>query len=76
MRSMSFLHQLLGYTQQNLIIQKRVAAQLACLLGQMHTIILNINIEANRHTYLEKDMAAHSSILAWKVPRTEEPGRL
>ena len=25
---------------------------------------------------LEKEMAAHSSILAWKIPWTEEPGRL
>ena len=25
---------------------------------------------------LEKGMAAHSSILAWKIPRAEEPGRL
>ena len=25
---------------------------------------------------LEKQMATHSSILAWKIPRTEEPGRL
>ena len=25
---------------------------------------------------LEKEMAAHSSILAWKIPRTVEPGRL
>ena len=25
---------------------------------------------------LEKEMATHSSILAWKVPWTEEPGRL
>ena len=25
---------------------------------------------------LEKEMAAQSSILAWKVPWTEEPGRL
>ena len=23
-----------------------------------------------------KDMATHSSILAWKIPLTEEPGRL
>ena len=23
---------------------------------------------------LEKAMAAHSSILAWEIPRTEEPG--
>ena len=25
---------------------------------------------------LEKEMATHSSILAWQIPWTEEPGRL
>ena len=25
---------------------------------------------------LEKEMATHSSVLAWRIPRTEEPGRL
>ena len=25
---------------------------------------------------LEKEMATHSSTLAWRIPRTEEPGRL
>ena len=25
---------------------------------------------------LEKGMATHSSILAWEIPQTEEPGRL
>ena len=25
---------------------------------------------------LEKEMATHSSIFAWKIPRTEEPGGL
>ena len=25
---------------------------------------------------LEKEMAAHSSTLAWKIPRMEEPGKL
>ena len=25
---------------------------------------------------LEKEMAVHSSTLAWKIPRMEEPGRL
>ena len=25
---------------------------------------------------LEKEMATHSSILAWRIPRTEEHGRL
>ena len=43
------------------------------------------NLPAVRHTQveslgredaLEKEMATHSSILAWKIPRTEEPGGL
>ena len=25
---------------------------------------------------LKKEMATHSSILAWEIPRTEEPGQL
>ena len=25
---------------------------------------------------LQKEMAVHSSILGWQIPRTEEPGRL
>ena len=25
---------------------------------------------------LEEGMATHSSVLAWEIPRTEEPGRL
>ena len=25
---------------------------------------------------LEEGMATHSNILAWRIPRTEEPGRL
>ena len=29
-----------------------------------------------REDPLEKEMATHSSILAWKFPGTEEPGRL
>ena len=29
-----------------------------------------------REDALEKEMATHSSILAWKIPWTEEPSRL
>ena len=36
-----------------------------------------VNIFAHLcHTYLEKAMAPHSSTLAWKIPWTEEHGRL
>ena len=37
-----------------------------CLLLQTYTTIKTS----------EKAMALHSSTLAWKIPRTEEPGRL
>ena len=30
----------------------------------------------NQEDSLEEEMAAHSSILAWKIPRTEGPGGL
>ena len=29
-----------------------------------------------REDLLKEEMVAHSSILAWKIPWTEEPGRL
>ena len=29
-----------------------------------------------REDLLEKETATHSSVLAWKIPWTEEPGRL
>ena len=30
----------------------------------------------NWEDHLEKEMATHSSTLAWKITRTEEPGKL
>ena len=30
----------------------------------------------NQEDLLEEGIATHSSILAWRIPRTEEPGRL
>ena len=30
----------------------------------------------DREDPLEKEIATHSSILAWRIPRTEEPDRL
>ena len=29
----------------------------------------------NRLLALEKEMATHSNVLAWRIPGTEEPGR-
>ena len=30
----------------------------------------------SQHDLLEKEMATHSSVLAWEIPWTEEPGEL
>ena len=33
-------------------------------------------ISLGQENPLEKEMATHSSILAWEIPGTEEPGKL
>ena len=35
-----------------------------------------LNLSMYYKIFLEKAMASHSSTLAWKIPWTEEPGRL
>ena len=41
------------------------------------TIQMNLkNSHAEQKKPLEKEMAIHSSILAWEIPWTEEPGAL
>ena len=43
-----------------------------CLPTMQETWVLSLSQE----DALEKEMATHSSTLAWKIPWTEEPGRL
>ena len=43
-----------------------------CLPTMQETWVLSLRQE----DALEKEMATHSSTLAWKIPWTEEPGRL
>ena len=38
--------------------------------------IYKLRIKGNTGLFGEKAMATHSSILAWKIPWMEEPGRL
>ena len=39
--------------------------------------MLEIGVQSlGRENPLQKEMATHSSILAWEIPRTEEPGGL
>ena len=48
------------------------AQRLKCLPAMRETRVQSLGQEDP----LEKEMATHSSILAWKIPWTEEPGRL
>ena len=52
-------------------------------LGEVALVVKNPSTNAGDrfHPYvgttsLEKGMATHSSILAWRIPRTEKPGSL
>ena len=49
-----------------------VAQKVKCLPTMRETRVQSLGLE----DLLEKEMATHSSILAWKIPRMEEPGRL
>ena len=49
-----------------------VAQMVKCLPTMRETRVLSLG----REDPLEKEMAIHSSSLAWKIPWTEEPGRL
>ena len=49
-----------------------VAQMVKHLLAMQETWVQSLGWEDP----LEKEMATHSSTLAWKIPWTEEPGRL
>ena len=44
-------------------------------VAKSHTRLSDFTFTFHFHA-LEKEMAPHSSTLAWKIPWTEEPGRL
>ena len=49
-----------------------VAQRLKCLPSMQETRVWSLG----REDFLEKEMATHSSTLAWEIPWMEEPGRL
>ena len=49
-----------------------VAQRLKCLPAMQETWVRSLG----REDSLEKEMATHSSILAWRIPWMEEPGGL
>ena len=60
------LHDALGEVRASLVAQR-----LKKLLAVPETWVQSLD----REDPLEKEMAIHSSVLAWRIPWTEEPGR-
>ena len=52
-----------------LFIKPLVAQMVKCLPTMWETLVQTLDS-------LEKEIATHSSTLAWKIPLTEEPARL
>ena len=72
---MSLWHNFTSYLELNfgklyLCCWASLVAQRQCNAGE--TWVQSLDQE----NPLEKEMATHSSILAWEIPWTEEPGRL
>ena len=55
-----------------LVAASQVSQVIQCLSAMQETQVQYLA----REDPLEKEMATHSSTLAWKIPWTEEPGRL
>ena len=60
------------YFRKNMLSEASLEAQLQSPLVMQETWVQSLGQEDP----LEKEMATHSSILAWKIPWTEESGRL
>ena len=66
-RSSPFFHSFLSSIWASLVAQR-----LKRLPAMQESWVRSLG----REDPLEKEMAPHSSTLAWKIPWTEEPGRL
>ena len=67
-RIIYFLFELLAYSQKGSLVAQTVKN----LPAMQETWVQSLGQEDP----LEKRMAIHSSILAWRIPWTEEPGRI
>ena len=67
----------LAFLTHNNSLQAHVVECVSSLCFLLHSSFHGINTQAwNCWVVSEKAMAPHSSTLAWKIPWTEEPGRL
>ena len=76
-RSLSDLLHLVKSSSMIIFSSIHVAASLVAQVVKHLPIMQETRVQSlGREDPLEKEMATHSSILAWKIPWTEEPGRL
>ena len=57
-------------------IQSHLTSLVAQMVKRLPTMLETWVQSLGQEDLLEKEMATHSSILAWKIPWTEKPGRL
>ena len=60
----------------NIILNKSMVALVAQLVKNLPAMQETCVQFLGQEDTLEKEMATHSSILAWRIPWTEKPGRL
>ena len=65
------MRQVAQYVQELYIVE----SQWTIKWRQRHKQEMRVSSLRSLFAALEKGMATHSSILAWKIPWTEEPGR-
>ena len=63
------------YTWEMFIYICEIMAKIFISIVKIHIYIFQ-KLRISNRVYSKKAMAPHSSTLAWKIPRTEEPGRL
>ena len=67
-----------GSRISNIVCQKKkIWASLVAQLVKILPAVQETHVQPlGQGDHLEKEMATHSSILAWRIPWTEEPGGL
>ena len=58
------------------MFEKRIASLMAQTVKYLSAMLETQVQSLGWEDLLEKEMAIHSNTLAWKIPWTEEPGRL
>ena len=64
---------------KDIILGKKFCMHWASLVAQIENLpaMQETRVQSlGQEDHLEKEMATHSSILAWRIPWTEEPGGL